>query len=55
MDMFHPILTEIGMDMLTDSFKSTKYDPTNLVTARHFDHFHPIWMKFGMDIGTSLW
>jgi hypothetical protein len=30
--------------------KMTKFDPTNHISARHFDLVHQIWTKFGMNI-----
>ena len=30
--------------------KSTKFDPTNHISARHLDLAHLIWTKFGMDV-----
>ena len=35
--------------------KSTKFDPTNHILARHLVPVHQIWKKFGMDILLDLY
>jgi len=35
--------------------KSTKFDPTNHILARHLDLVHQIWTKSGINILLSSW
>ena len=36
--------------MAVKGLKSTKFDPTNHIFARHLDLVHQIWTTFGMNI-----
>ena len=43
-------ITKSKMAAGNKSPKSTKFDPTNHIWARHLDPVHQIWTKLGMNI-----
>ena len=44
------IFSKFKMRALVKGPKSTKFDPTDYISAQHLDPVCPIWSKFGMDI-----